>query len=256
MAHIDWKHVSSQSTLEKGATEAVSMPLSDEEIQTIKASQANPFPPSDPLSTAYEPFDPREWRQTMVVIPGPVEFIMGSRFKGTIEDGAMPASHRYFGTPVTNWLLNFLYSANFSDIHCGMRGITQTQHKKRIGRTFALAAKPVTFEQYTQFDKSLELASLRWTVNLPVYSISWHMAAKYCNWLSREEGIAENQWCYEIEGDKITPKANYLSLVGYRLPTEAEMEYATRAGTVTARYYGETDELLPKALREVEWVKK
>ena len=40
---------------------------------------------------------------------------MGSRFKGTIEDGAMPASHRYFGTPVTNWLLNFLYSANFSD---------------------------------------------------------------------------------------------------------------------------------------------
>jgi glycosyltransferase involved in cell wall biosynthesis len=54
------------------------------------------------------------------------EYIMGSRFKGTIEDGAMPASHRYFGTPVTNWLLNFLYSAAFSDIHCGMRGITRT----------------------------------------------------------------------------------------------------------------------------------
>jgi glycosyltransferase involved in cell wall biosynthesis len=54
------------------------------------------------------------------------EYIMGSRFKGTIEDGAMPASHRYFGTPVTNWLLNFLYSANFSDIHCGMRGITRS----------------------------------------------------------------------------------------------------------------------------------
>ncbi len=53
------------------------------------------------------------------------EYIMGSRFKGSIEEGAMPASHRYFGTPVTNWLLNFLYSANFSDIHCGMRGITR-----------------------------------------------------------------------------------------------------------------------------------
>ena len=54
------------------------------------------------------------------------EFIMGSRFKGDIEPGAMPALHRYFGTPVTNWMLNFLYSSNFSDIHCGMRGITRS----------------------------------------------------------------------------------------------------------------------------------
>jgi glycosyltransferase involved in cell wall biosynthesis len=53
------------------------------------------------------------------------EFVMGSRFEGYIEDGAMPALHRYFGSPVTNWILNRLYSANFSDIHCGMRGITR-----------------------------------------------------------------------------------------------------------------------------------
>ena len=53
------------------------------------------------------------------------EFVMGSRFAGHIEDGAMPALHRYFGTPLTNWILNFLYSADFSDIHCGMRGITR-----------------------------------------------------------------------------------------------------------------------------------
>lgn len=53
------------------------------------------------------------------------QYIMGSRFKGSIEDGAMPASHRYFGTPATTWLLNFLYSSSFSDIHCGMRGITR-----------------------------------------------------------------------------------------------------------------------------------
>jgi glycosyltransferase involved in cell wall biosynthesis len=52
------------------------------------------------------------------------EYVMGSRFRGSIEDGAMPPLHRYLGTPVTTWILNRLYSSHFSDIHCGMRGIT------------------------------------------------------------------------------------------------------------------------------------
>jgi glycosyltransferase involved in cell wall biosynthesis len=52
------------------------------------------------------------------------EYIMGSRFKGHIEPGSMPRLHRYFGTPVTTWILNFVYGSRFSDIHCGMRGIT------------------------------------------------------------------------------------------------------------------------------------
>lgn len=53
------------------------------------------------------------------------EFIMGSRFHGYIEPHSMPALHRYFGTPITTGILNFLYSTSFSDIHCGMRGITK-----------------------------------------------------------------------------------------------------------------------------------
>jgi glycosyltransferase involved in cell wall biosynthesis len=58
------------------------------------------------------------------------EFIMGSRFKGYIEDGAMPPLHRYFGTPVTTWILNFMYGCHFSDIHCGMRGLTLEAYKR------------------------------------------------------------------------------------------------------------------------------
>ena len=54
------------------------------------------------------------------------EFIMGSRFKGYIEEGAMPGLHRHFGTPLTTAILNFLYSSNFSDIHCGLRGLTKS----------------------------------------------------------------------------------------------------------------------------------
>jgi glycosyltransferase involved in cell wall biosynthesis len=52
------------------------------------------------------------------------EFVMGSRFKGTIDDNAMPPLHRYFGTPVTTFILNVMFGSRFSDIHCGMRGIS------------------------------------------------------------------------------------------------------------------------------------
>lgn len=60
------------------------------------------------------------------------EFVMGSRFKGSIERGAMPPLHQYFGTPLTTWILNVTYHSRFSDIHCGMRGLTKTA-LERIG---------------------------------------------------------------------------------------------------------------------------
>ncbi len=52
------------------------------------------------------------------------EFVIGTRLKGQIQEGAMPPLHRYFGTPLTTTLLNFIYRTNFSDIHCGMRALT------------------------------------------------------------------------------------------------------------------------------------
>jgi hypothetical protein len=53
------------------------------------------------------------------------EYVMGSRFRGNIEEGAMPPLHRYFGTPVTTFILNRIFASRFSDIHCGMRGISR-----------------------------------------------------------------------------------------------------------------------------------
>ena len=54
------------------------------------------------------------------------QFVMGSRFRGSIEPGAMPVSHRYFGTPLTTWFLNVIFGTHYTDIHCGMRGISKT----------------------------------------------------------------------------------------------------------------------------------
>jgi len=75
-------------------------------------------------------YDFRELKPFVQKLDEGNDFVMGSRFKGTIESGAMPALHRYFGTPVTTWILNFMYGTRYSDIHCGMRGLTREALEK------------------------------------------------------------------------------------------------------------------------------
>ncbi len=70
-------------------------------------------------------YDFRELEPFVAKFRGGSEFIMGSRFRGYIEPGSMPPLHRYLGTPVTTWILNVIFSSHFSDIHCGMRGISR-----------------------------------------------------------------------------------------------------------------------------------
>src|SRR5207247_6181766 len=71
-------------------------------------------------------YDFRELAPFMERLREGYEFVMGSRWKGTIEPGSMPALHRHLGTPVTTWILNLVYGSRFSDIHCGMRAITRS----------------------------------------------------------------------------------------------------------------------------------
>ena len=53
------------------------------------------------------------------------DFVIGSRFDGTIEDGAMPALHQYIGNPLLTKMLNILFHSDYSDTHCGMRAFTR-----------------------------------------------------------------------------------------------------------------------------------
>jgi serine/threonine protein kinase/formylglycine-generating enzyme required for sulfatase activity len=196
--------------------------------------------------------------QTLVVIPQRMEFVMGS--------------------PETE----------------ADRGSEEIPHRVRIERSFAIADKPVTIAQYRRFDPRYGVGEIeKWAhfLECPVIGTNWFQAAAYCNWLSEQEGLPPDQWCYEplqdpmkrpeLAGSSIGMLAgslaplsaacgvfpgrtdpqfkagmklarNYLQRTGYRLATEAEIEFATRAGSGTSRYFGESESFLDK----YAWYKK
>jgi formylglycine-generating enzyme required for sulfatase activity/serine/threonine protein kinase len=125
--------------------------------------------------------------------------------------------------------------------------------RRHIGRSFAVATTPVTraqFERFLRFRRRGQHAYTRKYCpdpDCPAIGINWFMAAEYCRWLSETEGVPEEQMCFPPFGDikegmKLPP--DYLRRNGYRLLTDAEWEYACRAGAVTSRFYGSTEDLL------------
>jgi len=100
----------------------------------------------------------------------------------------------------------------------------------------------VTQEQY---EKVVGENPSRWKgATNPVEQMRWSDAARYCNARSKSEGLEP---CYDLQTWECNFQAN-----GYRLPTEAEWEYACRAGSTTAYFFGNE----PSKLKDYAWFEK
>src|SRR6266568_4152848 len=70
------------------------------------------------------------------------DIVMGNRFRGGIQPGAMPRLHKYFGNPGLTALLNTFFHARIGDSYCGMRGFTRSLYDRldlrSSGMEFAL----------------------------------------------------------------------------------------------------------------------
>ncbi len=148
-----------------------------------------------------------------------------------------------------------------SDVEGSAVGKEIPQHRVILGRAFLLAATEVTVSQFARFVEATEYVTdaerfgamgakrekhpvrskLDWrhpgrveTEDSPVTQVTWHDAVCFCNWLSESEKLkpcytkdANNNWILLAAGD------------GYVLPTEAEWEFACRAGTTTQFSFGD-----------------
>jgi len=157
------------------------------------------------------------------------------------------------------------HSAGKSGADAEADGVTDETpaHRVQIGRPILLSATEVTVAQFKQFVESTDYvtdwervnndetaarkkknrpnANLDWRRpsyplrdDAPVTFITWHDAVTFCNWLSDREKL---QRCYTRQ-----TRGAWVALAGgdgYRLPTEAEWEFACRAGTTGLFHFGD-----------------
>jgi len=118
----------------------------------------------------------------------------------------------------------------------------ETVHEVLLGYDFLLGKTEVTFADYDAFceetGKDLSDDAGFGREDRPAIYVSWFDAVEYCNWLSAKAGLPA---AYDADGNLLDANGNItydITMVkGYRLPTEAEWEYAARGGNQSEADY-------------------